>query len=289
MPASTKPIRVSVKWENGHWNVVLGEIGEIRAGALAELYIGRACFIDQTLANRWTAKRKIAVLPQGAELRVALTVASELKAPYKSLLLDPSATPYDHTPTISIDTRFVSIHLMGPTEAQRVRKIESGGLRLCLEGMDPKRIESGLVELQGLSAEKPVDSLNQAFTRLSELFEPWRTSHTGNIYDRIYYRESDGRWYPCVASATSGQMASAKMRDFELLRAPRRRSEVDEQTRTSTIYGGTETRDSTRGGSARRDGERGVPAARFGGLGILSVAGGGPGRLGGRAEARCPA
>jgi putative transposase len=33
--------------------------------------------------------------------------------------------------------------------------------------------------------------------------------------------------HSCVASATSGQKASAKMRDFELLRALRRRSEVD--------------------------------------------------------------
>src|ERR1035438_1564056 len=94
---------------------------------------------------------------------------------------------------------------------------------------------------------------------------------------------------PCVASATSGQKASAKMRDFDLLRAPRRWSEVDEQTRTSTIYGGTETGDSTRGGPARRDGERGVPTAWIGGLGVLPMAGGGPGRLGGGAEAGCAA
>lgn len=70
------------------------------------------------------------------------------------------------------------------------------------------------------------------------------------------------------------------MRDFELLRAPRRRSEVDEQTRTSTIYGGTETGDFEGGGPARRDCERGVPAPCIGGIGILSLAGGGPGRLG---------
>src|SRR5450755_4352044 len=93
----------------------------------------------------------------------------------------------------------------------------------------------------------------------------------------------------CVASATSRQKASVKMRDFDLLQAPRRRSEVDEQTRTSTIYGGTETGDFTRGGSARRDGERGVPTARIGGLGVLPMAGGGPGRLGGGAEAGCAA
>src|SRR5450759_2352027 len=78
----------------------------------------------------------------------------------------------------------------------------------------------------------------------------------------------------CVASATSGQNASAEMRDFDLLRAPRRWSEVNEQARTSTIYGGTETGDSTRGGPARRDGERGVPASQPIALGVVSMAGG---------------
>ena len=58
------------------------------------------------------------------------------------------------------------------------------------------------------------------------------------------------------------------MRDFELLRAPRRRSEVDEQTRISTIYGRTETGDFTRCGSAWRDGERGVPASGPVALGV---------------------
>src|SRR5271154_1691982 len=76
------------------------------------------------------------------------------------------------------------------------------------------------------------------------------------------------------------------MRDFELLRTPRRRSEVDEQTRTSTIYGGAETGDFKGGGPAGRDRERGVPAPCIGGIGILSLAGGGPRGLGGGAQAR---
>lgn len=44
----------------------------------------------------------------------------------------------------------------------------------------------------------------------------------------------------CVASATSGQTVRRKMRDFDLLRAPRRESEVNEQTRISTIHSGAE-------------------------------------------------
>jgi hypothetical protein len=196
VPARKKPIRVPVKWESGQWKAVLGGIGSFKSGALAELLMDRACFADQKLANRWVEKRKIAVLQQGAELRVALTVAADLEEPYKSRLLAPNATLYDHTPRISVNTRFVAIHLIGPTEAQQARNIESRGLWLGVQGMEVNRVESGLVELPGHPAEKPVDTLNQAFTRLSELFESWRTSHTGNIYDRIFYRESNDRWYP---------------------------------------------------------------------------------------------
>src|ERR1039457_5855065 len=89
----------------------------------------------------------------------------------------------------------------------------------------------------------------------------------------------------CVASSTSGQKASEEMRDFDLLQAPCRRSEVNEQTRTSTIHGGAEIRGFARGGSAWGSGERGLPASRFVAVGILSLAGGRPGRLGRGAEA----
>jgi hypothetical protein len=42
------------------------------------------------------------------------------------------------------------------------------------------------------------------------------------------------------------------MRDFELLQAVCSQREVNEQTRISTIYGGTEDRDPARGGQASR-------------------------------------
>jgi hypothetical protein len=38
-------------------------------------------------ANRWTAKRKVAVLSQGAELRVALVVTPDLGTPLRADLL----------------------------------------------------------------------------------------------------------------------------------------------------------------------------------------------------------
>ncbi len=93
----------------------------------------------------------------------------------------------------------------------------------------------------------------------------------------------------CVASSTSGQKAAAEMRDFELLRGACRRSEVDEQTRVSTIYGGTDAGDFAGSGATRGNGERDVPAPRFVAVRIVSLAGGGAERLGQCAEAGCQA
>ena len=29
-----------------------------------------------------------------------------------------------------------------------------------------------------------------------ESFEPWRISHTGNVYTRVFYKERNEKWYP---------------------------------------------------------------------------------------------
>jgi hypothetical protein len=62
--------------------------------------------------------------------------------------------------------------------------------------MEPSAIESGMVILPATLDLETVDSLNYAFTRLSEVFEPWRKAHTGSIYERVFYLEHDGFWYP---------------------------------------------------------------------------------------------
>ncbi|MDP8985702.1 MAG: DNA recombination protein RmuC, partial [Pseudomonadota bacterium] len=74
---------------------------------------------------------------------------------------------------------------------------------------------------------------------LAEIHAKSLRGHIKALSGKEYWRRYEGLdcVILCVASATSGQIASVEMRDFELLRVSRRRSEVDEQTRTSTIYG----------------------------------------------------
>ncbi len=64
------------------------------------------------------------------------------------------------------------------------------------DGVEAVGIASTTVLLPPAISAKPVASLNHAYTKLSETFETWRISHTGNIYTRVLYQERNGMWYP---------------------------------------------------------------------------------------------
>ena len=64
------------------------------------------------------------------------------------------------------------------------------------EGAEAVGLASTTVLLPSSISTEPVASLNHAYTRLSEVFETWRISHTGNIYNRVLYQERNGIWYP---------------------------------------------------------------------------------------------
>ena len=196
MPIGSKMIRVPVKLVDGQWEFLYGGAVKVKEGATGELHLDQTHFKDKKFLKALTTKCRVAVLPAGTELRVALSVKHELDTTLRSLLLPSGTTPHRHTAKISVDTRFASVHLAGPTMAQKKKELEEGGLWLWLEGMEPRAIESGMVNLPAAPGLEPVDSLNYAFTRLSEVFEPWRKAHTGSIYERIFYMEGDQYWYP---------------------------------------------------------------------------------------------
>jgi hypothetical protein len=195
MPLSSKTIRVPVILVEGRWEFLYGGDVKVKDGVSGELHLDQAHFTDKKFLKALTAKRRVAILSAGIELRVALTIKSGLDPKLRTLLLPIEATRHTHSSKLSVDTRFVPIQLGGPTDAQRKKKVAHGGLYLLLEGMEPRAIESGMVDLPDASGLESVDSLNYAFTRLSEVFEPWRKAHTGSIYERVFYLEENGYWY----------------------------------------------------------------------------------------------
>ncbi len=203
-----EPVRIPVKLVDGQWEFFYGGGLPIKNGTVGDLLIDKDAIEDKKFLSQLKRHSKHKILETGAELLVALTIKQgglldkQLDETLKSQLLSARdkklmlGDAYFFT-TRSPDTRFVKIHIAGPTKGQkRLNPAESGGVWLHLQGLQPKGVSSSLVSLPEEVSKDTVESLNHAFTLLSEKYEPWRKSHTGNIYDRILYKEMNEKWYP---------------------------------------------------------------------------------------------
>jgi hypothetical protein len=97
----------------------------------------------------------------------------------------------------SNDTRFAKIHI-GKPAVIRDEPLQLGedGVWLHLIGIIPNGLTTSPVLVAKQVSAEPLVSLNHAFTKLSEKYEPWRMAKSGSIYQRVLYQEEDGLWYP---------------------------------------------------------------------------------------------
>ena len=189
-------IRIPVRYIDGHWELAYGGAINVQNGCGAELVIARTYIKDAALLKALTEKRWVRILDEGTELRLALTIRTKLDPKLSELFAKGTLMQPESMAKLSVDSRFVAVGLGPPTKAQTRRNEKKGGLWLALEGVESRALESSQVLLPNTLELDPAISVNHAFTKLSEMFEPWRLSHTGSIYERVFYKENDGFWYP---------------------------------------------------------------------------------------------
>jgi hypothetical protein len=85
----------------------------------------------------------------------------------------------------------------------------SGGLWLKVKGLGKTELVGSTIQMPDGFEESCAISLNHALTMLSERYEKHRISHTGNVYARVFYLESDDYWYP-LADLREGVLAGAE-------------------------------------------------------------------------------
>lgn len=194
------PIRVPVKFVDGHWEYFYGGGVPVREGALGDLIIERHAITDGKFLTALKKNSEHRILDQVTKLLVALTIRTKLDEALGKLLIPARGLTfgdaYYSSPRPS-ETAFISVSIGPPSKALiKRRNSKEGGIWLHLEGTRPKGITTSNVNLPEAIFQEPADSLNHAFTQLSEQYEPWRKSHTGNIYTRVLYEEANGKWYP---------------------------------------------------------------------------------------------
>jgi hypothetical protein len=201
---SSRRLRIPVRFVDGFWECALGGAIPVKNDAEAELLVQRSSISDKTFLETMERKGRHQVIDEGTPLLVCLTIKPEsppseklrplLKA-YNSFRGAIATTFLDYWNPGTI--AFVEVKLAGPdTKQARLFDTDRGGLWLITEGVEAVGLASTTVVLPPDISDKPVASLNHAYTKLSETFETWRISHTGNIYARVLYQERNGTWYP---------------------------------------------------------------------------------------------
>ena len=201
---SNSRLRIPVRFVDGIWECALGGAIPVRNDAEAELVVQRSSISDKSFLETMERQGRYKVLDEGITLLVCLTMKlthpppdtlGRLLKSYNSYGGAIATTYLDYWNPATI--AFVEVKLAGPdTKQARLFETNRGGLWLMTEGVKAVGLASTTIMLPNTICAKPVLSLNHAYTKLSETFETWRISHTGNIYSRVLYQERNGSWYP---------------------------------------------------------------------------------------------
>jgi hypothetical protein len=201
---SARRLRIPAQFIDGAWECRFGGQIPVKPGTHAEIIVDRASVSDAAFLKTLEAKDLHKVLDEGAILLIGLTVKpgnppqdklKHLLRSYNDLRMELGTTILDSE--YSYDPYFVETRLAGPNDRQaQLLRTRRGGLWLMTEGIEATGLASTTIKLPSEILADPVASVNHAYTKLSEIFETWRISHTGNIYKRVLYREQNGKWYP---------------------------------------------------------------------------------------------
>ena len=221
-PDWTEKVTVPVKRVGERWEFFYGGDVPVKEGTLGELTISSSQITDARFQRQVCQETRVKILEEGATLLVALS--------------DRGTGSYrtgPHWPEIALcdvpagTTRFEAVRV-GPVRQPKSKQLRlddqslSGGLWLRLKGLEKSELDCSTVLMPEGFHEKTAISLNHAFTMLSQKFESHRISNTGNVYDRFFYKESNGYWFPLddlrrgVQSQTERALISDLWRQVEV-------------------------------------------------------------------------
>ena len=151
-----------------------GLIPELKDGAICELIVPAYALKDEKLRKKLSQETKIKLLDKGSKLYVHMSYkdASELSNDNKN---------YMNT----------AMDLYGrKDEGFFVEVTLEDELQLQVRGSKKSRLLPCKCSSIVLGKVKAI-SLNQIYTLISELFEPRRNSHSGNVFNKIFFNKDD--------------------------------------------------------------------------------------------------
>lgn len=153
------------------------EITELLDGCIGDIVIENFKINDAARTEAYNAEVEVAFLPAGTKLLARV---------------NPRHVPDDFQSYMVEDGGLIG--------GGRVEIILEGDLRLQLRGTKPARLLDCKCDVPALAGMKdkikPPLSLNQAYTRISEQFEPHRVANGGNVFNLVYHDDEKLGWQP---------------------------------------------------------------------------------------------
>ena len=199
-----KKVRLRATIVDGVLELESGGVIPIADRASLEILVAAKDISDPLLVRLMSEKNRILILPEGTRLVAAI---SSRVGHGDSVLFHDGELRYDDIARkvqkqLNEDWYQDAPALVGLTIGPKAIKrgqmefYEQGGLWLKTRGLRAEGLEVSSVLLPKSFGDEEVRSLNHALTRISETLETWRISHTYNVYERIFYQETNGYWYP---------------------------------------------------------------------------------------------
>jgi hypothetical protein len=144
-----------------------GELPQFREGAVMDLLTEEGAFLEPAEIQRFHQESFQIILPEGSEMFAVISFRNQdFIHQAKNVKADPVPGG------VSV---LVPFWLLEP-------------LRLHLRGTRKAELLPCECDLR-IDGQTSASSVNEAYTRLSERYEPWRRSHTGNVFTKVYFRE----------------------------------------------------------------------------------------------------
>lgn len=194
-----------MRYSEGAWHRDEGGNVPVREGATAELIVRQKDIVDDEFLASMLKEHTVRVLQQGNPLYAYVMVKDmdKIDVSQRDNLFRPQklsgmvATQFlDNWSGGDLCLVKVTLGKLDPLATANPDDGKGGGLWMRVRGRDVVGLVTSQIELPEGITDQRITSLNHAFTVLSEVFEPWRTSHTGNIYERFLYQEENGKLYP---------------------------------------------------------------------------------------------
>ena len=155
-----------------------GSLPKLKDGCVGDLIVPRYAVEDEDAVRELTREETKIVLDSRTPILFSIDARATPPALGSWVMTPTVAQP--HRWARHWQARFVGVLLMEP-------------LGLRLRGSKPAALRPCMCAIPSLRAK--ADSLNHAYSLISESFEPRRISHSGNVFHVAFYPR-DGAWWP---------------------------------------------------------------------------------------------